>query len=245
MTKADGVRANSNAIVNEVEQRYEIQFPERVVKLVPHGMAPALKKLVKRPNSEIVILFVGRLELRKGIDVFLQAIPKVLETIPEARVKIIGDYSLLGPHGSTFMDNFKSEHANKDWLGKVLFEGRVDQDVLLSAYETCDIFVAPSRFESFGLIFLEAMREGKPVIGCNAGGMPEVVSHGVNGLLVEPGDTQQLTDAILQLATNLDLRQKMGEAGKRIFNEKFTANRMAEESAALYDLAKVNYSILK
>ena len=64
----------------------------------------------------------------------------------------------------TFMDKFKAEHANKDWLDKVFFEGRVDQDILLSAYSSCDIFVAPSRFESFGLIFLEAMRESKPVL---------------------------------------------------------------------------------
>ena len=242
MTKADGVRANSKAIVNKIEQRYQIQIPIRAIKLVPHGMAPAVKALEKKPNSDIVILFVGRLELRKGIDIFLQALPLVFEAIPNAKVRIIGDNSLVGPDGFTFMDQFKSEHANKNWLGNVCFKGRVGQDVLLSAYESCDIFVAPSRFESFGLIFLEAMREGKPVIGCNAGGMPEVVSHGVNGLLVEPGDTQQLTDAILQLGMNGDLRQQMGEAGKRIFEEKFTAKRMAEESFALYDLAKVNFA---
>jgi len=245
MTKADGIRANSNAIVSQIEQRYQIQIPALAKMVIHHGMASSKMMLKMKSNNCLEILFVGRLELRKGIDVFLKAIPQVLEALPEARIRIIGDNSLVGSDGLTFMDKFKSEHANKDWLDRVCFEGRVDQDVLLSAYSTCDLFVAPSRFESFGLIFLEAMREGKPVIGCNAGGMPEVVSNGVNGLLVEPGDIQQLSDAILKLATDHDLRQRMGVAGKKIFEEKFTAELMAEESVALYDLAKVNFSAMR
>jgi glycosyltransferase involved in cell wall biosynthesis len=244
ITNVEGVRANSNAIVSEIEQRYQIQCPALATKVIPHGLAASLKSMKKEVSSDCLeILFVGRLELRKGIDVFLYALPQVLDTVPDATVRIIGDNSLVGPDGLTFMDTFKAEHGKKNWFDKVVFEGRVDQDVLLNAYITCDIFVAPSRFESFGLIFLEAMREGKPVIGCKAGGIPEVVSHGVNGLLVEPGDIQQLSDAILQLATNRALRQHMGDAGKRLFEEKFTAHRMAEESLALYDLAKANLSV--
>ena len=82
-------------------------------------------------------------------------------------------------------------------MSNIQFEGRVDNEILRDAYAGCDIFVAPSRFESFGLIFLEAMREGKPVIGCLAGGMPEVVTQNVNGLLVEPNDADALLKAIL------------------------------------------------
>jgi glycosyltransferase involved in cell wall biosynthesis len=245
MTKAEGIRANSNAIISEIEQRYQAQFPVLVTKVIPHGLAVSRMPMNKKSYDCLEVLFVGRLELRKGIDVFLEAIPQLLEAIPEAKVRIIGDNSILGPDGSTFMDKFKAKHATKNWLNKVFFEGRVDQDVLLSAYSTCDIFVAPSRFESFGLIFLEAMREGKPVIGCKAGGMPEVVSNGVNGLLVEPGNIQQLSDAILKFALNHDMRLQMGKAGKRIFEEKFTATRMAEESLALYEDAKVNFTGLQ
>jgi glycosyltransferase involved in cell wall biosynthesis/GT2 family glycosyltransferase len=241
MVKADGVRANSKAIINEIEKKYQFQFPERITKLIPHGMAFSSAVESTVVNSGIEILYVGRLELRKGIDIFLQAIPQVLRSIPNSRVKVIGDNTLLGPDGLTFMDKFLSDSSNKDLLDRIIFKGRVGDDELLRAYKACDIFVAPSRFESFGLIFLEAMREAKPVIGCNAGGIPEVVVNEVNGLLIEPGNIKQLFDAILRLALNQDLRLKMGEAGKRIFEEKFTSKRMANESVILYSIAKSNY----
>lgn len=242
MQRANAVRSISKSIATEIEASYDFKFAPAKLFILPLGLSCKSDQIRFYDKGGVEILFVGRLELRKGIDVFLKAIPQVVEALPDARIRIIGDNSLVGPDGSTFMDKFKAEHANQNWLGKVFFEGRVDQDALLSAYSSCDIFVAPSRFESFGLIFLEAMREGKPVIGCKAGGMPEIVSNGVNGLLVEPGDSQQLSDAILNLAMNQEMRRQMGEAGKRIYEERFTAKRMAEESIALYDLAKYNFS---
>lgn len=241
MQGSNAVRSNSKSIAAEIEMSYDFKFDLAKLVLLPHGVSCKSTQITYSHKDGLEILFVGRLELRKGIDVFLKAIPHLLEDVPESKIRIIGDNSLVGPDGSTFMDKFKAEHANKGWLDKVFFEGRVDQDVLQSAYSTCDIFVAPSRFESFGLVFLEAMREGKPVIGCKSGGMPEVVSNGVNGLLVEPGDIRQLSDAMLKLAMNHNIRQQMGEAGKRIFEKKFTAKRMAEESVSLYDLAKLNF----
>ena len=86
--------------------------------------------------------------------------------------------------------------------------------VLDEAYAHCDLFVAPSRFESFGLVFVEAMRVGKAVIGCRAGGMPEVVADGLNGLLVEPGDPAGLADALVRLAGDPALRRHL-QAGAR------------------------------
>jgi glycogen(starch) synthase len=245
MQGANAVRSISRAIATDIEAIYDFKFDPSKLFVLPLGLSCKSNQIKYSDKDGLEILFVGRLELRKGIDVFLNAIPQVLEAVPKARIRIIGDNSLVGPDGSTFIDKFNLEHANKYWFGRVTFEGRVNQDVLLSAYSTCDIFVAPSRFESFGLIFLEAMRAGKPVIGCNAGGMPEVVSDGVNGLLVEPGDIQQLSNAILNLAVNQEIRLQMGEAGKRIFEEKFTAIRMAEGSIALYDLAKTNFSVFR
>lgn len=242
MQGSNAIRSISRSISSEIETAYNFKFEPAKLFVLPLGLSSNKHHIYFSENNNLEILFVGRLELRKGIDIFLEALPVVLEEISNVKIRIIGDNSLVGPDGLTFMDKFKSKYINEVWFDKVFFEGRVDQNTLLSAYQTCDIFVAPSRFESFGLILLEAMREGKPVIGCNAGGMPEIISHGVNGLLVEPGNAQQLTEAILQLAINHNLRQQMGEAGKKIFEEKFTAKRMAQESAALYDLSKVNFS---
>ncbi|OYV45322.1 MAG: hypothetical protein B7X10_05925, partial [Burkholderiales bacterium 21-58-4] len=193
-------------------------------------------------DKEISVLFVGRLEYRKGIDVLLEAIPLVLERNDKVRFRILGDDTLPKSGGSqSYKEEFLAADKGKRWQSHVKFEGRVDNDVLRDAYRACDIFVAPSRFESFGLVFLEAMREGKPVIGCLAGGMPEVVAKDENGLLVPPGDASTLAEAILQLAESKKLRAAMGKAGRMRFIEKFTSKAMAQSSLGLYEMACANF----
>src|SRR6202011_6048084 len=92
----------------------------------------------------------------------------------------------------------------------------------------CDVFVAPSRYESFGLIFLEAMMFAKPVVGCRAGGMPEVIADGITGLLAEPGDTASLRACLERLVDDPALRGRMGAAGRRRYEERFTPDRMTD-----------------
>ncbi|MBN3824749.1 glycosyltransferase [Burkholderia sp. Ac-20384] len=240
MTRSDAVRANSRAIVTEIEAAYGFKFDRQKTVVVPHGLAAKSIAQEGQPAAKtdsVTLLFVGRLEPRKGIDVLLEALPEVMADIPNLKVRVIGDDTLPGPGGRTFKDAFVDSEAGRKWGDRVSFEGRAPDAVVRAAYAECDIFVAPSRFESFGLVFLEAMREGKPVIGCAAGGMPEVVSHDISGLLVTPGDSKSLAQAIRTLANSPDVRARMGAEGKRLFEERFTATRMASESSALYALA--------
>ena len=172
----------------------------------------------------------------------LSAIPGILEKNPEVIFRILGDDTLPTSDGvTTYKAEFLSSEHGQRWKDQVFFEGRVTDSILRDAYKTCDVFVAPSRFESFGLVFLEAMRVAKPVIGCLAGGMPEVVSHEVNGLLVQPGDVEALSEAILSLAGSEKLRTSMGDAGEKIFLNKFTSEGMARSSSNLYDIAEMNF----
>ncbi|KWI26566.1 hypothetical protein WT71_18860 [Burkholderia stagnalis] len=239
MTRANAVRANSRAIVNEIEKAYGFKFDQQKTIVVPHGLATRrdLSETPRLIRDDVTLLFVGRLEPRKGIDVLLEALPTVFDSVPNLKVRVIGDDTLPGPDGRPFKDAFVASDAGRKWGGRVSFEGRVSDDAVRSAYADCDVFVAPSRFESFGLVFLEAMREGKAVIGCAAGGMPEVIVQDVTGLLVSPGDAKALAQAILRLANSPELRERMGAAGKRLFEERFTSARMASESTALYKLA--------
>ncbi|WP_423391700.1 glycosyltransferase [Burkholderia sp. LMG 21824] len=238
MTKADAVRANSRAIVREIERMYDISFGAANMRVVPHGMAePAGIQPDAKRAAGIEVLFVGRLEPRKGIDVLLEAMPVVLDAVPDVRFRIVGDDSLKLPDGRTYKEAFQKQHGKSRWRDRIRFDGRIDDAALHEAYATCDVFVAPSRFESFGLVFLEAMRVGKPVIGCSAGGMPEVVEHDVNGLLVPPGDADALAQAILRLVRDPAERVAMGERGRQIFETRFTADEMAGKSLELYELA--------
>jgi hypothetical protein len=150
------------------------------------------------------------------------------------RFVLVGDDSLGCETGLTYKQEFLKRHAREDWLDRVVFAGRTEEADLIYYYSNCDVFVAPSRFESFGLIFLEAMRYGKPVVGCRAGGMPEVIDEGVNGLLAEPGDAPSLTAALEDLIADPKLRRRLGQCARRTFEEKFTANNMARNAVNIY-----------
>ena len=89
-------------------------------------------------------------------------------------------------------------------------------DALDFYYENCDVFVAPSRYESFGIIYLEAMKFSKPVIACDSGGTPGVVSDGKTGILVKPGDFYTLAMAVIKLSNNPVLRKKMKRGRTRL-----------------------------
>jgi glycosyltransferase involved in cell wall biosynthesis len=112
--------------------------------------------------------------------------------------------------------------------------GPVSGVELNALYARCTVFVAPSRYESFGLIYVEAMRHGKPVVGCTVGGVPDVVTHGQTGLLVPPDDAPALSRALIQLLDSPALRDQLGRNGREDFIQRFSARRMATESAALY-----------
>ena len=98
----------------------------------------------------------------------------------------------------------------------------------------CDIFVAPSRYESFGLVFLEAMMFGKPVVGCRAGGMTEVVEENVTGLLAEPGDPASLEAALDVLLRDPAMREAMGRAARERYLAHFTREKLTDRTLQFY-----------
>ncbi len=244
MEQSNAVRSISQAIRRDIERAYGFRFAPDQVVTAPLGLADLVPTAEDGPRAAVcqaaerTVLFVGRLEHRKGIDILLQAIPLVLAEDPGLRFRIIGDDSLPGPNGQTYRAEFENSPAGKRCVRQLRFDGKVDEPTLDAAYAACDIFVSPSRYESFGLIFVEAMRHGKPVIGCQIGGMPEIIRPEETGLLVPPDDAPALAAAILRLARSADLRRQWGQRGRARFEEQFTARRMAENSLPLYALAK-------
>jgi glycosyltransferase involved in cell wall biosynthesis len=236
MQQANAVRSISSAICRDIEAAYGFRFADDQVVVSPLGLADA-DVPVPPHRDRITVLFVGRLEHRKGIDVLLDAIPLVLREAPDLTFRIVGDDSIPGPGKKTYRAAFEKSEAGRAAGDKVRFDGKIDEAALNRAYADCDIFLSPSRYESFGLVFLEAMRQGKPVIGCDVGGMPEIITPDI-GLLVPPGDQQSLAAAILRLAGDSALRQTMGSAGRARFEANFTDRAMAENSLPLYDLAR-------
>jgi glycogen synthase len=235
LAEARGLRANSDAVAREIEQSYDVTLGPRL-RVIPHALedwsgcpfvAPA-----ELPSRSIRLLFVGRLEPRKGIDVLLAAAGLLLVRFPQAHLDIVGDDTPAGPDGRTYRAVFESDPAYAGIRDRVHFHGEVVEEALRGFYSACDVFVAPSRFESFGLILLEAMMFAKPVVCCRAGGMPEVVVDGETGLLAEPGDHGSLERCLARLIEDPALRQRLGTAGRRRYEARFVPERMAVEAAA-------------
>src|SRR5262249_22243235 len=185
------------------------------VVLVPHGVrdvrVPAERTASEPDRGPLRLLYVGRLELRKGADLLLEVLPRLLEEFPTLEAVLVGQDD-LPVDGTSLKQRFLAAHAGQPFLARIRFTGLVPDAELERAYAGCDLFVAPSRYESFGLVYLEAMRLGKPCIGTRAGGIPEVLEDGVNGVLVPPGDAVALEEAIRSLLGDPDARRRLRPA---------------------------------
>ncbi|MEM8505930.1 MAG: glycosyltransferase family 1 protein [Cyanobacteria bacterium P01_D01_bin.1] len=134
------------------------------------------------PDSPILI-YIGRLSAEKEID----RIKPVLESIPDARLALVGD----GPYREELEQHFEGTATN--------FVGYLAGEELGAAYASADAFIFPSRTETLGLVLLEAMAAGCPVIAANAGGIPDIVTNGVNGFMFDPTDEQGAITATRKL----------------------------------------------
>ncbi|MDE3175652.1 MAG: glycosyltransferase [Pseudomonadota bacterium] len=224
LERAPLLHANSRAIVEDIASRYALALSAERIVFAPHGVSDWARDAAARPDGDGVrFLFVGRLESRKGIDVVLAAAPEVLRRFPQARLDIVGDDRIERAEGGTYRAAFLARDDVADVADRIVFHGRVEEAALRAHYRDCDVLVAPSRYESFGLIYVEGMIFGKPVIGGRAGGGAEVIEHGVGGLLVPPGDAAALAAAMASLAADPVLRAAMGEAGRRRYETHFRA----------------------
>ncbi|WNZ23342.1 glycosyltransferase [Leptolyngbya sp. NK1-12] len=150
------------------------------------------------PDSPI-LLYVGRLSAEKEID----RIKPVLEAIPDARLALVGD----GPYRADLEKHFAGTATH--------FVGYLTGRDLAAAFASADAFIFPSRTETLGLVLLEAMAAGCPVIAANAGGIPDIVTDGVNGYLFDPTDEQGATTATQRLLANPQERDTLRQNARQ------------------------------
>lgn len=174
--------------------------------------------------DDLVIASASRLTREKGIEYLLEAAGAILQKAPRAHFVILGD----GPQRHPL-----EERAQRLGISeRVVFTGhRRDVPAVL---ETIDVFVCPSIQEGFPFSVLEAMRAGKPVVASRTGGVPELLRHGVDGLLVNVGDIPGLAAAISQLLQDRELRSRLGETGRTRVVRKFTTSAMIDCTEAVF-----------
>jgi phosphatidylinositol alpha-1,6-mannosyltransferase len=212
-------RLVKKVVGDNIAGRVEVVNPGVDTKTWKHENMETLEGLKNKYNLEnkIILLSVGRLVKRKGFDKSLESLPSVLKQVPNLMYTIIGK----GPE----IENLKFKIENLGLKKNcILITNTTDNERNLW-YQASDIFIMPSRniggdFEGFGIVFLEANLSGKPVIAGDSGGVGDAVENAVNGLLVDPEDTGDITYAIIKLAKDKELRKKLGEQGReRAINE--------------------------
>lgn len=175
-------------------------------------------------ENRVVIGAIGRMVPEKGFGTLLDAFTVLLARGVDAELVFIGD----GPNHSVYQQTAgKIAHSRIRFLGEVPKAGR-----LMTGF---DLIVQPSHAEGGGIVPVEAMLSGCPVIASDVGGLPEVVVHGETGLLVKPGDELALADALQLLVQSPDLRDKFGRAGQRRARELFSRETMIEATLREYE----------
>ncbi len=194
----------------ELVSRY---FPGNYT-VIPNGIdydsfaAPAVRPMSQFDDGKLNILFMGRMEKRKGFRYLLRAFPYVKQEFPQARLIVAGAYQ------SHEVVSFQ-RYLHQLRLGDVEFVGRISEEDKPRYYRTCHVFCAPSTgFESQGIVLLEAMASGKPVVATDIPGYRHVIAHGREGLLVPPQDERALAAALVHLLADRELRERMGRQGQ-------------------------------
>jgi len=197
-------------VVSEAAYEFANHYFPGKYKLIPNGIDtkrfnPKNPKLKKFTGGKLNILFVGRLEERKGLNYLLAVYKKIRSQNANIRLIVVGDGKLRREYVS---------YVTKNKIEDVHFEGRVSDQLLPSYYTTADIYCSPATHgESFGIVLLEAMASGVPVITGANPGYRNLIADGKNGFLVDPSDTTRFANLLDKLIANEDLRKKFSIAG--------------------------------
>jgi phosphatidylinositol alpha-1,6-mannosyltransferase len=171
----------------------------------------------QRPGTLLTVSRMGLEDRYKGIDKVILAMPQVLAAFPQTRYVVVGDGALR--------PELMALAAKTGVASRVRFLGRLDDAQLQEAYASADVFLMPSTGEGFGIVFLEAWKHRLPVICGNRDASAEVVTDGVNGLTVNPGDSRAVAEAAMRLLSDHDLAHRLGKQGFQTLAGRYTHER--------------------
>jgi glycosyltransferase involved in cell wall biosynthesis len=176
--------------------------------------------------AQPTVLFLAKLNRRKGLEYLLRAMPSVRATVPGARLVVVGD----GPASDRFKSVARSLHLGHS----VVFVGSVPHDDTPRRYRAAHVYCLPSVGEPAANTLLEAMASGLPVVATAAGGVPEIVDQEAGGILVRPRDPEALSAAIRRLLLDPDLRQRMGRHNREKSLRQYDVRRLVDRIEAAY-----------
>jgi len=218
---AHRIVANSRAAASRLREE---GVPQRKITVIPNGLnLDAFPPAPQRTHRRVVVA-VANLRRGKGLETLLRAAALVLPHHPDARFKFVG--------GGALRSSLEAEAAALGIAGSVDFLG--SQDDVGRILQEGDIFACPSHMEAFPNVVMEAMAAGLPIVASKVGGIPELIAHGSNGMLVPPGAAEPLAATIVRLMDDAGLATALGAEARRAVAAGYSFDRMTASMEQLY-----------
>jgi phosphatidylinositol alpha-mannosyltransferase len=223
--------AASIAVSHSAEGLVKKYFPDTTCSIIPNGVdthrfRPDLEPMPLHTDpDEVIILFVGRMDPRKGAKYLFAALPYLEQALPKYRVVVVGN---------SWMKKYYDAHIPLTLHHRVQFAGYAAPEELPRYYRGADIYTSPATGgESFGIVLLEAMACGTPIVASDIDGYRWVVNPGKEGLLVPPRSPKHLAEALISLANDPQRRAEMGSAGRHRASE-FDWSHVTDQVETVY-----------
>ena len=234
--EATEVIVNSNYMKNEVQRLFGLPFEK--INVIPNGINLNIYNGIERDyefrrryaqDNEKIIMCAGRLVYEKGFQHLIDAAPKILNGYHDAKFIVAGRGGML--------DELK---AKAEFLGisdKVYFTGQLTPKELYTMYKCADIAVFPSTYEPFGIVAIEGMYAGTPIVVSDTGGLNEIVEHGITGMKSYTGNSNSLADSILTLLFDHQLANNIAKNGKAKVKDVYNWTKIAQDTHFTYQKA--------
>lgn len=264
MGRRDGVHTQTEKMIHETEAwltyeawkviccsdymvshaRWVYGLPEDKMVMIPNGVKIQVNKAINKGEEkefrrtfalpeEKIVLYVGRLVYEKGIHILVNAAPKILEKV-DAKFIIVGS----GYMKEQLLDIVKSMNLEH----KVLFTGFLEDDVLLKLQKYADVSIVPSLFEPFGIVALEAMAAGSPIVVSDTGGLSEIVDHDSTGVKIYPNDPESLAWGVTKILLDEKYSVYLRKNAYKKIKEKYDWKKIALKTKKIYNSVLGEYS---
>jgi glycosyltransferase involved in cell wall biosynthesis len=226
----DAIIAISQELAREIPLEFGI--PREKIRTIYNGIdtekfRPEESPLRKEHPGNKIILSVSVLQEQKGVQYLIEAMRAIAGKIPKARLMVVGD--------GTYRKSLQAMSKRLGLSDKVVFAGRISNAKLPDYYNLADVFAIPTvRVEGLPLIELESMSCARPVVASEIGGIPTVITNRENGILVEPGNVEALSAAIIEVLTDKRLAASLAQNARRTILNGFSRKKMVTDTVAVY-----------
>jgi len=229
------VIVTSNSMKHEVEEHFHL--PQSKIDVIPNAIdaskynvkvdREAVKRRYGIAPDDRVVLFVGRLVPQKGVEHLIKATSKIVSNHPNTRIVIVGDGWLK--------EHLWNLAVSSEYKHKILFLGFLSDQELIELTLSSDVLVVPSIYEPFGIVALEGMAAGVPVVASNVGGLAEIIEHDRTGVLVYAGDPNSIAWGVNRVLSDLNYARWLVENAKRKIREIYSWDAVAKRTVEVYE----------